>query len=244
MSATLSQPSRRSFVRAAAWSVPVVSMGAAAPAFAASCNSFYDFRLDWGTTPTPTTTYVKNAATNVGTASVTGPAGSVPIGVTFTSTFSNSPDRRATDNLTVPDVTNIGGSGPDERGLLISHSSVGNSRDTRQTVVINFARPVTDLAFTMTDVDSVNGAWFDRVELTGTRTGAYDTDYVRGLGTEASPWRPTASTSPIGTTSPNGNVAVSYTAPVSSITLTFWSSENGGTQLIRLTDFFFKAKNC
>src|SRR5687767_15163185 len=36
MSATLVRPSRRTLVRAAAWTVPVVSVAAAAPAFAAS----------------------------------------------------------------------------------------------------------------------------------------------------------------------------------------------------------------
>jgi hypothetical protein len=239
MTTTPARPTRRTLVRSAAWSVPVVSLAAAAPAFAASCATSYAFRLDWGTTP-----YSKNTSTNIGSATVAGPAGSVPISVNFASTFSNTPDRRATDNLTVPSATNIGGTGPGERGLLISHSSVGNTRDTRQTVVISFTRPVTELAFKITDVDSVNNSWFDRVELSGPRNGTYNSTYVTGNGTNGNAWRPTAETSPVDITSPNGNVSVLYTAAVSTITLEFYSTESGSNQLIRLTDLTFKAKNC
>jgi hypothetical protein len=49
MTETLARPSRRSFVRAAAWTVPVVSIAAAAPAFATSLTA--SSNLGSATTP-------------------------------------------------------------------------------------------------------------------------------------------------------------------------------------------------
>lgn len=46
---TSSSPSRRTIVKGAAWSVPVIMTAAAAPAFAASRNSCRTAYLNWGT---------------------------------------------------------------------------------------------------------------------------------------------------------------------------------------------------
>ena len=66
MTNTQLRPTRRTLVRGAAWSVPVVSIAAAAPAFAASCDT-QPYLLDWGVTsfsPGPL-----DGATRVATAS-------------------------------------------------------------------------------------------------------------------------------------------------------------------------------
>lgn len=251
MTSTEFRPSRRTLVRGAAWSVPVISIAAAAPAFAASpCSDTYAYALDWGNTAKTTyTAPTGNAATKVGTASALAPTGSgaAAVGVTFTSTFvsNNNTDRRANDNLTVPATSGIGGLVPAQQGLLISHGSTSSSRNGfRQEVVIHFNRSVTGLAFTITDVDSLNNGWWDQIELTGTRTGTYNTGILVGSGTAGDPWRTISGNNSIATTSGDGNVAITYTAPVTDITLTFWSTENGGNQLIRLSDFAFSAKGC
>src|SRR6478672_464529 len=138
-------PSRRTVVRGAAWSVPVVAVAATAPAFAASpCATLYPFRLDWGTTP-----YSRASARNA-TATLSS-AGSTPLTVTFASTSSttaNVPDPNR--NLTVPAntgtgttadpvVTSLGGR-QGERGLMLYHQSSTVGRDNRQDVVITFSR--------------------------------------------------------------------------------------------------------
>ncbi len=242
---------RRSLARGAAWSVPVIAVAAAVPAFAASpCVTTFSYMLDWGNNAK--TTYVApigTGATKVGTASALAPTGSAaaPVGVTFTSTYvtNNSTDRRASDNLTVPSTTNIGGLGANVQGLLVAHASTSSSRDGfRQQVVIHFDRSVSDLTFVITDVDSRDGGWYDQIELTGTRTGTYNTRTLTGSGTTADPWRNSSNNNSIGNTSSDGNVAIAYSTPVTDITLTFWSSENGSNQLIRLTDFAFTAAGC
>lgn len=263
MTNTLARPTRRTLVRGAAWSVPVVSLAAAAPAFAASCVKVYDFRLDWNG---PSTSYSKNAATNVGTAVVTGPGGSSPLNVTFTSTTSGSLSR-ASDNLEISSETNIGNLGAGERGLNISHSTgITAGRANRQIVAIAFSRAVTGLSFTMTDIDSNSGNgnnWWDRVELDGTRTaaavsrGGNNGNYVIGAGTNTNentttsgPWRFYDGDSNIANFGAGSNVAnltVTYagTIPANTpINLTYWSSTGGGNQRIFLTDLTFKAKNC
>ena len=183
---------RRSLARGAAWSVPVIAVAAAVPAFAASpCVTTFSYMLDWGNNAK--TTYVApigTGATKVGTASALAPTGSAaaPVGVTFTSTYvtNNSTDRRASDNLTVPSTTNIGGLGANVQGLLVAHASTSSSRDGfRQQVVIHFDRSVSDLTFVITDVDSRDGGWYDQIELTGTRTGTYNTRTLTGSGTTA-----------------------------------------------------------
>ncbi len=247
----LARPTRRTLVRGAAWSVPVVSLAAMAPAFAASpCASIVGYALDWGNTAR--TTYsppTGTAPTRVGTATALAPAGSGagPVIVTFTSTYvtNNNTDRRATDNLTVPATTNIGGLGASMQALLISHASTSNTRDGfRQEVAVHFDRPVSNLTFTITDTDSKTGSWWDRIELTGTRTGTYAGAILEGAGVLADPWRAISSNNPIPTNAGDGNVAIAFAAPVTDIALTFWSAVSGGNQIIRLTDFAFDAKGC
>ena len=107
---------RRTLVRGAAWSVPVVGVAVTAPSYAASPCDTQAYRLDWGTS-----TYQKNALTNVGTATVNGSAGGGGLQVTLTSTAVGVVSR-ANDNLTVSTETNIGNLGAGERGLNIAHN--------------------------------------------------------------------------------------------------------------------------
>lgn len=258
MTSTPLRPTRRSLVRGAAWSVPVVAVAAAAPAFAASpCSDTYDYALDWGNTAK--TTYSAPTATTgnsrVGSASALAPVGSgaSAVGVTFTSTYvptgQNTVDRRATDNLTVPAVTGIGGLVPAQQGLLISHASTSTTRDGfRQMVAIRFDRAVTALSFTITDIDSQTESWWDRIELTGSRTATFNNTIIEGAGIQGNSWRTVNGNNSIATNSPDGNVTVTYGSlaadAITDITLTFWSTVSGQNQLVRLSDFSFKAKGC
>lgn len=257
----LVNPSRRSIVRGAAWSVPVVAVATTAPAFAASpCATTYSFRLDWGTTP------YNRASARSATATVSSsPSGATPLTVTFTSTSSSSlnvPD--TTRNLTVPAntgtgttadpvVTSLGGRAG-ERGVMLYHASSTPGRANRQDVAITFSRPVRGLKFYVTDVDTItNPAYSDRVELVGytaasavvpfTRTN----DGITGDGSVASPWLRTADSN-VSENAAGAQTLVDFgasTAEVKSLVLTYWNNA-GGTQYHRvfIGDLDFTALGC
>ncbi len=257
--------SRRNVVRGAAWSVPVVAVATAAPAFAASPCDAQSYRLNWGNT-TGQTVYSKNTSTNVGTASVSGSSGGGAVTVTFSSSTVGTVSR-ATDNLTVSTETNIGNLGAGERGLNISHNDgITAGRGNRQVIQIRFDRDVTGLSFSLTDIDSsrtnvgttrnpIYDGWYDRVELSGSPTASTVNSSVIGAGTNTTesssasgPWRhvdddinvPNAGSS-------GGNVTVTYPGTIAAnaaITLVYWSAIGGGNQRIFLSDLTFNAKGC
>lgn len=255
-------PSRRSVVRTAAWTVPVVAASTAVPAYAASCGSTtHAYTLDWNTVGYTTAT---SGGTRTGTATVTGPSGADPVVVTFTSTVVGT-DTRTNGNLTVqagtyPNVGNSGGT-----GLLLQHQGIVAGRaNSRQVVGIHFSRAVTGLAFSITDIDANNASgndtstdFWDRVELTGSRTFTATSRgggnvYVIGNGTNTSealastgPWRMYDNAVIAGDNGDNsGNIAVTYTAAVQDITLTYWNARGTGNQAIFLTDLRFSALGC
>jgi hypothetical protein len=262
MSTTM--PSRRTVVRTAAWTVPVVAASTAVPAYAASCGSTsYAWRLDWDNNTTSdafTTSYSVAKppganAVHVGTAVVTGPSGSSPVTVTFRNSVVGA-DRRHPTNLTIESTTNIGDLGAQERGLLLWNTNILEGRNaSRQVVEVTFSRAVSNLRFTITDIDS-NDAWGsgndyrDQVELTGVRTAVATSRgggnfYVVGSGTQASPWQMYDDDTAAGDSGDaRGNLAVTYPGPVSSFQLDYWNSSGRGQQAIFLSDFTFDALGC
>ena len=241
---------RRTIVRAAAWTAPVVAYAATAPPMAASpCQDNHTFTLQWGTTA-----YAVN--NHVGAATVTGPNGTQPVTATLTSTVAGANITRAADNLSVSSLTDIGGLGAGEQGLKLSHAApITSSRSNRQDVAISFSRAVTGLTFTITDIDSHDetpagpgGAdWWDRVELTGTRTYSAASN-INGTGVQSDAWRiDTSNTTIPDTGNSAGNVRVTYAATIPAstpVTLTFWTFRGGGAQEIYLGDFTFTAIGC
>lgn len=252
--------SRRTVVRGAAWAVPVVSMAATAPAFAASpCMTDYAYALDWGNASkmsyTPPTTPT-GAGTKTGTALALAPAaGASAVTVTFESTIAGTVTRTST-NLTVGG-TNVGALGGP--ALLLAHDAIQTTRSNRQQVLITFSRAVTGLSFSLVDIDSQRGNWYDQVELTGT-TGvgtnaaaftqapvATETDtnvVVWGNGSQTSPWRPRADNLNVPAGDGSGNKALTFTTPVKTLTLVYWNSSGSGNQTIAITDLNFTAKGC
>lgn len=260
--------SRRNVVRGAAWSVPVVAVATAAPAFAASpCSDTYSYAVVWND-PTRTT-YVPPSAptgtgTKTGTATAIAPAGSGAsnVGVLFQSTTQGTVTRTAT-NLTVGG-TNVGGLGGS--ALQLTHSNIQVGRGNRQELFISFDRPVSNLAFSIADIDSSFNAqsntanWYDQVELTGTTGGIPDVAasftqspaattsdtsvVVWGAGSSTSPWRPRNGNINVGAGSNAGNKRVTFTTPVKSLTLVYWNSAGNQNQVIAVTDFTFNAKGC
>lgn len=243
------RPSRRSVVRGAAWSVPVVSMAATAPAFAASCGSTdVAYTLDWGNNAL--TTYVapsnpSGTGTKIGTATVLAPAGSggSSLIVTFSSVTAGSMVR-ATDNLSVSSETNVGGLGLG-RGLNIAHADpIPAGYNNRQDISISFSRAVTNLRFTITDIDATQGNWVDQVAVSGARNGV-PVSTVAGSGTVNDPWMPTTYGNR-GNNSNQGNVTVTFPSVAANtpFVFSFWNMSGDGNQRVFLSDFTFTAKGC
>lgn len=250
-------------VRSAAWTVPVLSVAATAPVFAASpCSDRYSYVLRWGTTA-----YSRTDARG-SSASVTS-GDSSAVGVTFASVSSstaNVPDPAR--NLTVPAntgtpttadpvVTSLGGRAG-ERGVMLYHATSTIGRGNRQDVTITFSRPVRGLKFWITDIDTITTpAYSDRVELVGYSSTngvvpyGFVNDGVTGAGTEASPWL-RAGNANVDENASGAQVSVDFTATspttstdVKRLVLTYWNA-TGGTQYHRiyLGNLSFTAIGC
>lgn len=251
-------PTRRTVVRSAAWSVPVVAASTGTPAFAASpCATSYPWRLDWNgaSTSYPAAPTTDAQGVRTATATITGPVGTSPMTVTFSSTVVGA-DTRTDANLRVdaasyPDVGDTGGT-----GLLLQHQDIVAGRaNSRQQVDITFGRSVSNLRFTITDIDSNNRPWSsndyrDQVELTGLRTAVATRRgrngfYVEGAGTPSSPWQMYDDDVPADDSSDDrGNLAITYPGPVSGFRLDYWNAAGRGQQAIFLSDLTFDALGC
>lgn len=285
---------RRALLRGAAWTVPAVTMAAAAPAYATSdqagtppnsgvtpgptCRPVY-YRLDWARDWT-------RPAGGTGTRSVLVTPGNTeldewdPVNLTVSSTFFGNMqalDIDAARNLAVTQAA-VGGTG--SRGLTLAQRLSSNDARTtqashtdRQVVSFTFDRDVTQLSFTITDIDGHEheaartilwwttpgvGQYHDRVHLSLPAEGRLG-NRVSGQGSDSAPWvssiapntgsegQDNAST--LATSSSRGNVAVTFSEPVRSFSLAFSNAETrqvnaNGQQAIFLSNFSFTASSC
>jgi hypothetical protein len=152
-------------------------------------------------------------------------------------------------NLTVSG-SGVGGLSPAQRGLVLSQrlttaaGAAPPQRAARQDLTVSFSDAttsapltLTDVAFTVTDIDSatvVPNDFVDRVEV-APGPAVTNASAVTGAGTVASPLRPTDDNTPQDdTTSSLGNSRVTIAGPVSgSLVLTYW---NAATRTLRPPD--------
>lgn len=223
------RPSRRSVVRGAAWSVPVVSMAATAPAFAASpCAKS---TIVWSSLGRSGTTFTSTSIS----------------GVTVTLTLSGA--TTAAGNRTIS-TTQTGG----QSSVLRFYSTSTNN--SSQTATFSFTRTsngqpvnVTNLSFSFLDIDSGGRSWDDRVLV---NTGGFaftivNPTYVIGTGTSGNPFRgATSNTSAdTGGSSTNGNVAVSWAASLSSVSFTYaQDGSSNGQPFIGISNMSFQPVLC
>lgn len=247
MSEQAAGPTRRTLVRGAAWSVPVVAIATAAPAFAASpCSDLYNYRLVWGTTP-----YSKGTATATSTtssATIPAPAGAVSsLAVSFTAARVGTTTLATTNLDLVAGSSNTGGLG--QQAIAMRNATTALTRDLgRQEMTITFGRPVRNLVLTITDID-IDLTYNDQVDLSVVPTSVKRPATVVGDG---SPTGSTATTGPFrNTTAGNllpesgaGNVELTYAGPLSSVTIRYWNSGLAGQQAIYITDLKMDALGC
>lgn len=211
----LASPSRRSVVRGAAWSVPVIAVAANAPAFAASpCqNKTALLPVTWASTSTQTSR--SGTATNGTTVNVS--AAYTPSGLT-------------------PGSLGAGNLGVQQTGAsfsIVNNTPTGLSDPSSnfQTVTFNFSVPVFGLTFSIDDIDRGSGYW-DYVSLNTTPaelpTPTYSTGTtITGAGTDSNAWRTTATSG--GDNLATQTVTATYANGLIGITqlrLKFWTTVN------------------
>jgi hypothetical protein len=233
-------PSRRAIVRGAAWTVPVVAVAATAPAYAASpCDTIVldDFSLAGGTvagasnartwTRTQTTAVAGGGSSALQLSAASG----------YTGSMARAGDQSGYSHFST--TTNAGATGTPGLQMFQARGTAnvgsGNTGNHTGVYTYTFSRAVTDLEFTISDIDyftSNNGNQYDdRVAVTSPQ--GTPSVVSRGAnilststGTVANPFR----TSTAGANQGNidlddgaGNVVVRFTGPITSFSITYWN---------------------
>ena len=225
----------------------------AAPAYAASqsCRTYpVQFALDGGR---------RTSSTNWSrTRTVTGTSETITLTSSASYTSGISGDSRSYTTF-----ANAGGLGG--RGLWLAQTRSGRvSTDAqayarRGTYTFTFSKPVTNLRFTLTDIDNNPGDYRDRVALSpGFVVEAKGSSVANSVtstpsvphGAAANPFRPVGDTASLGDTSSAGNVRVLYAGPVTTFSIEYWNREptiswsQDGTQWIFLAGMSFDREVC
>ena len=224
-------PSRRTLVRGAAWSVPVVAVAATAPAYAASNCAGQP-------------AHTMNLTSRTGTDGTTVGFKSVTNGVTV------GPYNLSTSDPAFPlsgwlELENV------------PRATTGTNPSYYQDVTFTFGRPVSLLAFTLSDLDTTSTwsqSYWDRVAIIGsasqftTAPVMPGNTLVTGAGSLTDPIRQTTFTSntPSSNNDASRQVRVSFTGTTQSVTLRFWSSRDTnqyGTHAVWVGNMTYKT-NC
>jgi hypothetical protein len=206
MLAETSGMGRRSLVKGAAWTTPIVVVGAAAPAVAVSqvpcLRVLATIPSNWDNKKPP----------------LAFPGSSVTATVTFTS---NTGDNTPGDTGDI-DETDYQ---PSWRFIKLHHPDGMDQGDTVR-ITLTFTAAVTNVSMTVTDIDKDTGEWIDEV-IVNTPGYTYQAGAnVIGTGTALSPFK---SNHEGGITSAAGDVTVSWAGPLTSVALTYRAadSQNG-----------------
>lgn len=248
---TLPQPTRRTVTRAAAWSVPVVAVAAVAPAYAASCPkervsaanitaSTRDSAIKWqatfdvdGTGPKPSNVMTVDATYDSGMA------------------VRNDGPNVAPDNFTT--LPTVGGL--NTTGLVMAQRPVADTPRAplaaKGNYAFSFTRAVSNLTFTLTDIDSISGDFLDAVQLTPGFTWSNRAAGLTGVGTSADPFRQTsADVNANNSSSGAGNVTITYPGPLTGFTISYgnaaasFAKDVDQDQIVTITGIAFDYQPC
>jgi hypothetical protein len=129
--------------------------------------------------------------------------------------------------------------------------STWSTTSNKSITTFTFSRPVTDLTFTIRDIDSAQGDFWDGVAITGAAftAGKANAGYVAGTGALGDPFRADGTNRGVADGSTDGNVTISM-ASVTSFQLHYWNlSDSTGwfvdsDQKVYLSGFAFGYKPC
>jgi hypothetical protein len=160
-------------------------------------------------------------------------------GVTISLTVVPLPSTNLTPNNTTVVASPSGGI--NEQALLFQQTS--DALGVGQTVTFSFSSPVTNVSFTITDIDNSTGQWADRLVI---QTAGYGFSFAAGTlmtgdGTVGTPFLNSNANLNLPHTDDRGNVTISYAGPISSFTFEYFNGvATNGTQQIRVTDIAFE----
>ncbi|MGC4112952.1 MAG: hypothetical protein QM747_21550 [Nocardioides sp.] len=207
---TPTRATRRSVVRTGAWAVPVVATAVASPAYA-----------------------VTSGCTRRGEGALVADDDGVVTSLTFPGGVSAVVEYAKHNGPTVLDPFD-GETGHEFEtdygtpwSYLRLHHPEGMEQGDTLTLTITFSEPVTNLAFTVTDIDQYRGQWDDRVSLAPesfavTAKGRR----VTGSGTSADPFR---SNQKGNIDSASGDVSVVWPGTIQVLTLTYVAADEDNT---------------
>ncbi|GAA1917055.1 hypothetical protein GCM10009797_08450 [Nocardioides hwasunensis] len=211
--------------RAAAWSVPVIAVATSAPAFAASCQP-----ITGATMPIPASGTISNGGRDYAL-TYNPPANqySDPVTMTikaaYTGRMAPGSESQGVDLYTT--FNPVGGLRTRGLGLVqtVTGSYAAPGRSARGVYTFSFTKPVTNLRFTLTDIDVLDGDYDDRIEISNsgwTEVRASRGAGVSGTGVQGDPWRGAGTYND--NTSSAGNVTIAFAGPVSTFDLTYWNA--------------------
>lgn len=164
------RPSRRTITRAAAWSVPVIAAAATAPAYAASpCDVRVGQLLDWDGTNASFNRTSNTAATLTLDSDGAGPVLPMSLDVTAAYTGNMKPGSETAGSTPNPNfriAPRVGGLGVS--GLSLWQATTSSSPQglgDLGTYTFTFSRPVSNLEFTITDIDSQDTDFLDLLRI-------------------------------------------------------------------------------
>jgi hypothetical protein len=211
---------------AAVWATPMMTSVASAQE-AASCG---DGVLDWDNFTTGsyfTNTIVGNTTISLGISGVS-PANAL-----------------TTDNAQIFNV-NAGNIPGKSLRFAMNATNASANNGNRQTITFAFSNPVTNVMFTLMDIDNSAGdGWGDRVVMITpgyTFAPAFTTGATRviGNGTNDDRFRNLNTDNNLGNNSSAGNVTIRYAGPISAFQFTYRNQVNSGEpQRIDLSDITF-----
>ncbi|KQV77769.1 hypothetical protein ASC64_02790 [Nocardioides sp. Root122] len=216
-------------MRGAAWSVPVISVAATAPAFAASpCDNRPGTVLAWNAA---NVTHQRESLVRAITKyDPDGAVGTIPeltltTSVLYSGQMGSGSEFGGQTNDTLQVQNNVGGLS--QAGLVMYQSTkatgAGQYAD-RGAYTFTFSRPVSNLEFTVTDIDSNGNQYRDALELTSGFSVVSKPATLTGAGTSSDPFRPVNDAAPTNDfTGSAGNLRVKYAGPISSFTITYWN---------------------
>ncbi|RYC05814.1 hypothetical protein [Nocardioides zhouii] len=248
-----------------------MSVAAVAPAYAASCNRRTNQVLDWDG---PNVTYVRTSATEAYALydpDLTGPLPALRLDVkaAYAGNMKAGNEFNNDTSQTMVVQAVVGGIAMSGLGFMQATTSAAPTNTKgepdgygdRGTYTFTFGQPVSNLVFTLTDIDSTSNDFRDALVISGGFTPEFTAPGVElfvnnanGNGNQTTPdrWYQSVSASAAvdDTAGSNGNLRVKFAGPVSTFAITYWnrqSAYDAGTdtnQRIFVSDMTFDYKPC
>ena len=230
---------RRAIARGLAWAAPAAIVTTAAPSYAASCNTAARY-----TAPLHANSVTRTSGTQASGVATSAEPGSTPVTYSVQARAGTGTSINTGSNLTTAGGTassfynGLGDLRVDGLQLQQNGSPAG------QVVTFTFSRPITDLSFTVADLDSMSSGYKDAVTISPTPTAVVNNGAAQGNGTAASPLQAINQSAQVNSDVVANRSSVKLAGPLTTFTLTFSSTRGTTAQQIFLRDLVFTADAC